>query len=980
MQEKVYEYFLGKNSADILICQDDKSARECADAASLTGLKTFVLPDFRARFGDDLRSFNEELVDISKILSDYYKCSDKKLIVSPYSTLLNPLPSSLQLKSITINFGDKIDINALRDELLFSGYEIVDIAESRGEFSIRGDVIDIFSLNYDEPVRILLFDDEVESIRNYDISTQISSKAELESIEVVPFLAKLSKNEYEKANEKLQDINTNAIVSDLNSLGFWAIDGFENYLEKFHCVLAQDVKEIDDERDLSIFKKFSVIPQAKEFKPLLASPTSDFFEINKHKDITVLARNESLFSALNVDNENVKLLISPLVVNLTSPTKVIISLNKFIKKTRAKKASLVVDELKVNDYVVHEEYGIGKFLGLEKITVLGATKEFVVIAYQNDDRLLLPVENLNLIDRYIAVNGSIAVLDRLGKASFTKIKEKVREKLFLIASKIIAMAAQRELVQGIVIQKDDAQYLKFLSQAGFEYTTDQLTAVGEISDELKSGRVMDRLLSGDVGFGKTEVAMNAIFKCVLSGFVALFFVPTTLLSSQHFKSLKERLTEFDIKVFRLDRFSSARQKAEVTKALSDGEPCVCVGTHALLNLKAKNVGLIVVDEEHKFGVKQKEKLKEISSNSHVLSMSATPIPRSLNMALSKIKTYSVLKTPPSERLDVRTSVKEWDEKIIKEAIMREMRRGGQVFYIHNHIADIELCAKNLRKILPNLRILILHSKIDAKITEEEILKFENGEYDVMVCTSIVESGIHLPNANTMIVENANKFGIADLHQLRGRVGRSNKQGFCYFLVEDKNELTPEALKRLVALESNSALGSGSVLAYHDLEIRGGGNIIGEAQSGHIEAIGYSLYLKMLEDEINSLLNQQSAKLNKIDLKLSVNAFLNPEFILEDRLRLELYRRLSKAVSVGEVYDISGEIEDRFGKLDSYTKQFLDIIIIKILALKHGFKAVSNAEQNIVLTSQKDEKIRLKSRSKDDDDVIGEIIGYLRSLK
>ncbi|CAD7287262.1 DEAD/DEAH box helicase [Campylobacter suis] len=980
MQEKVYEYFLGKNSTDILICQDDKSARECADAASLAGLKTFVLPDFRARFGDDLRSFNEELVDISKILSDYYKCNDKKLIVSPYSTLLNPLPSSLQLKSITINFGDKIDINALCDELLFSGYEIVDIAESRGEFSVRGEVIDIFSLNHDEPVRILLFDDEVESIRNYDISTQISSKAELESIEVVPFLAKLSKNEYEKANEKLQDINTNAIVSDLNSLGFWAIDGFENYLEKFHCVLAQEIKEIDDERDLSVFKNFSVLPQAKEFKPLLASPTSDFFEINKHKDITVLARNESLFSALNVGNENVKLLISPLVVNLTSPTKVIISLNKFSKKTRAKKASLVVDELKVNDYVVHEEYGIGKFLGLEKITVLGATKEFVVIAYQNDDRLLLPVENLNLIDRYIAVNGSIAVLDRLGKASFAKIKEKVREKLFLIASKIIAMAAQRELVQGLVIQKDDAQYLKFLSRAGFEYTTDQLTAVGEISDELKSGRVMDRLLSGDVGFGKTEVAMNAIFKCVLSGFVALFFVPTTLLSSQHFKSLKERLAEFDIKVFRLDRFSSAKQKAEVTKALSDGEPCVCVGTHALLSQKAKNVGLIVVDEEHKFGVKQKEKLKEISSNSHVLSMSATPIPRSLNMALSKIKTYSVLKTPPSERLDVRTSVKEWDEKIIKEAIMREMRCGGQVFYIHNHIADIELCAKNLRKILPNLRILILHSKIDAKITEEEILKFENGEYDVMVCTSIVESGIHLPNANTMIVENANKFGIADLHQLRGRVGRSNKQGFCYFLVEDKNELTPEALKRLVALESNSALGSGSVLAYHDLEIRGGGNIIGEAQSGHIEAIGYSLYLKMLEDEINSLLNQQSVKLNKIDLKLSVNAFLNPEFIREDRLRLELYRRLSKAVNVNEVYDISGEIEDRFGKLDSYTKQFLDIIIIKILALKHGFKAISNAEQNIVLTNQKDEKIRLKSRSKDDDDVIGEIISHLRSLK
>lgn len=980
LQAKIYEYFSGKFDCEILICNDDKDAKECADAASFTGLKVFVLPDFRAKNGDDLRSFNEELIDISKILSEYFKCKDKKIIVSPYQTLLNPLPTSSQLSSININFADRIDILELSDELIRSGYEAVDLAQNRGEFSIRGDVIDIFSLNDDEPVRILLFDNEVESIRHYDIQTQISFKTELESIEIVPFLARLSKSEYEKINKKIQNIQTNAIISNLNSLGFWVIDGFENYLEKFKCALATNLIIDDDEHDLSIFKKIKIVPEAMKFKDLNVSANEAFFELNQNKKITVLARNETMFRALGLKYDNVTFVVSPLVLNLTSNDEVIISLNKFQKRAKHKKASLIVDELKVNDYVVHEEYGIGKFLGLEKIKVLGATKEFVVIAYQNDDRLLLPVENLNLIDRYIAANGSIAVLDRLGKASFAKIKQKVRQKLFLIASKIIAMAAQRELVEGVVIKKDDECYLNFLNTAGFEYTPDQLNAVNEISDELSSGRVMDRLLSGDVGFGKTEVAMNAIFKCVLCGFVALFFVPTTLLSSQHFKSLKERLSGFGIKIFRLDRFVSPKQKAEVLKALSSGEPCVCVGTHALLGQKVNNVGLIVIDEEHKFGVKQKEKLKEISSNSHVLSMSATPIPRSLNMALSKIKTYCVLKTPPSERLDVRTNVREWDEKIVKEAIMREIRRGGQVFYIHNHIADIELCAKNLRKILPNLRILILHSKIDAKTTEDEILKFENGDYDVMVCTSIVESGIHLPNANTIIVENANKFGIADLHQLRGRVGRSNKQGFCYFLIENKEQLSKEALKRLVALESNSSLGSGSVLAYHDLEIRGGGNIIGEAQSGHIEAIGYSLYLKMLEDEINSLLNKQSVKLNKIDLKLSVNAFLNPDFIHEDRLRLELYRRLSKATDVSDVYDISMEMEDRFGRLDGYTKQFLDIIIIKILALKHGFKSVSNSEQNIMLTRENDEKVRLKSPSKDDDDIIAEITSYLRSLK
>ena len=491
---------------------------------------------------------------------------------------------------------------------------------------------------------------------------------------------------------------------------------------------------------------------------------------------------------------------------------------------------------------------------------------------------------------------------------------------------------------------------------------------------------MDRLLSGDVGFGKTEVAMNAIFTCIKSGFSAFFFVPTTLLSSQHYKTLSQRFSKFGIKVFRLDRFSSAKEKSSLQKVLKENEPIVCVGTHALLSVKAENLGLIVVDEEHKFGVKQKEQLKEISQHSHILSMSATPIPRSLNMALSKIKTYSILATPPSSRLDVRTSVREWDEKVVKEAIMRELRRGGQTFYIHNHIADIEQTANELRKILPKLRILILHSKINAKVAEDEMMKFERGEYDLLLCTSIVESGIHLPNANTIIVENANKFGMADLHQLRGRVGRSDKQAYCYFLVEDKDAISKDALKRLVALEGNSFLGAGSVLAYHDLEIRGGGNIIGDAQSGHIEAIGYSLYLKMLEDEINKLLNQDSAKLDKIDLKLSVSAFLNQEFIREDRLRLEIYRRLSKCKEVAEVYEIQSELEDRFGKIDTYTKQFLDLIIIKILALKAGIKTISNSEQNILITKNDDEKIRLKSRSKDDDDVLAEILVYLRKDK
>ena len=980
MQAKVYEYLL-THAPQILICEDDKEAAICADAASFAGFSAFKLPDFRAKKGDDLRSFNEELFEISSVLSKYYKFDGKKIIISPFSTLLNPLPTQKNLESSTIKLKDSLNLSEFADLLIRFGYECVDIVESVGEFSIRGEVIDIYGVNMDDPIRILLFGDEVESIRNYNTATQISNKNELSEAEIVPFIANLSKDEFEKVSQKIDDMQSDALVSDLNSLGFWAIDSFSDYLKDFDSKLVKKIDfEIYDAPEEK-FKGIEILPEPKVYKDLEVTLNFDFFELNKSKSITVLSRNEGLFKGYELDGfANVKLEISPLVVNLTSNDKIVVSLNKFEKKRRVKRSSLVVDELKVNDYVVHEDYGIGRFLGLEKIKVLGATKEFVVIAYQNDDKLLLPVEHLNLIDRYIAQNGSMAVLDRLGKANFAKIKEKVREKLFAIASKIVAMAAKRELIAGKILQKEDISYLNFVQDAGFSYTNDQQKAVNDIKDELKSGKVMDRLLSGDVGFGKTEVAMNAIFTCIKSGFSAFFFVPTTLLSSQHYKTLSQRFSKFGIKVFRLDRFSSAKEKSSLQKALKENEPIVCVGTHALLGVKAENLGLIVVDEEHKFGVKQKEQLKEISQHSHILSMSATPIPRSLNMALSKIKTYSILATPPSSRLDVRTSVREWDEKVVKEAIMRELRRGGQTFYIHNHIADIEQTANELRKILPKLRILILHSKINAKVAEDEMMKFERGEYDLLLCTSIVESGIHLPNANTIIVENANKFGMADLHQLRGRVGRSDKQAYCYFLVEDKDAISKDALKRLVALEGNSFLGAGSVLAYHDLEIRGGGNIIGEAQSGHIEAIGYSLYLKMLEDEINKLLNQDSAKLDKIDLKLSVSAFLNQEFIREDRLRLEIYRRLSKCKEVAEVYEIQSELEDRFGKIDTFTKQFLDLIIIKILALKAGIKTISNSEQNILITKNDDEKIRLKSRSKDDDDVLAEILVYLRKDK
>ncbi|MDR0761736.1 MAG: transcription-repair coupling factor [Campylobacteraceae bacterium] len=987
MQAAVFEYLKQKSDVEIIICKDDKDAFAVSNAAMFAGRKAFVLPDFRASFGDDLRSYRSELFELINILGEYYKeSSEKKILVSPLRTLLHPLPKSHLFETAVIEFADTIKLDEFKEKLLRWGYSFVDIVEERGEVSFRGDIADIYPTNFENAVRICFFDNQVESIRYFSPQSQKSQKEELQSIAITPALFSLDSSSYEKMSEDVKKLSSNSISQDVESLGFWTLgENAENYLSEKKSVYAYKMDgELEEasqfyNTDLKFLKSIPVIPEPSVFKDLQISAIKPFLEFHKEQKIKILARSEALIKQADIEiGGNVEFIQSPLIVNLISEKEIIISLNHPSQKKRKKHPSILLDELKIGDYVVHENYGIGIFRGLQNTTVLGAKRDFIFIEYQDEDKLLLPVENLNLIDRYIADSGSAAVVDRLGKGSFLKLKEKTRAKLFEIAKEIINIAAKRELVEGFKMDVLNVPADEFWESAGFIYTADQKRSVDEILQDFSSGKVMDRLLSGDVGFGKTEVAMNAILCAAKNGFQSLFIVPTTLLSLQHFKSVSKRFESFGIKTAKLDRFSSPKEKSLVLKELKDGTIDVCIGTHALLGVNCKNLALLIIDEEHKFGVKQKEKLKNLRENIHILSMSATPIPRSLNMALSSIKQYSQILTPPSDREDVRTFVKEYDEKIVREAILRELRRGGQVFYIHNRIATINAKAKELKSIIPNIRILVLHSEISDSISEDEILKFENREYDILLSTSIVESGIHLPNANTIIIESANRFGIADLHQLRGRVGRAHNQGFCYFLVDNKEELNEGSRKRLLALESNSFLGSGSVLAYHDLQIRGGGNLIGEAQSGHIKHIGYSLYLRMLEDAINELMNKTPLKRQDIDIKLSVSAYLSESCISEDRLRLELYRRLSKCESVNEVYVIEEEIEDRFGRLDEPSKQFLSLIIIKILASDLGFKSIVNYKDNITVTDKNDKRIYLKSASFDDDDIISSILGFLRT--
>ena len=986
-QSKLYEY-LKKNSPELIIVKDHKEAQASADLLKFMEKDVLVFPDLRAISGDDLRSFKSELFELFSALNIYTTAKKKPLVISPIKTLSHALPIASLSNQMSLEFGDTIALQDFKNKMLFWGYTFVDIVEEKGEISFRGDIIDIFPISASKPYRISLFDDEIEEIRAFELETQKSIKEEIEKIEIIPAYFGLDEQQYDSLKDACENSSSDSFVKDISSLGLWHLEGLSEAFMKdkdaiFLSDLSLELEEIyafDEKAVVEDYFDLKIIPDAKEFKEFSLIDIKRSLEVHHNKDITIIASNEAQIKQHDIhDTKGMKVVYTNVIVNLIGDKELIFSLNKEIKKKRRKKSSIILDELKPGDYIVHEDYGLGIFSKIEQATILGGVKDFVAISYQGDERVLLPVENLESIDRYIS-SGSLPALDKLGKGSFAKLKDKVKKKLFEIASEIINLAASRALIKAPKLASDAKKIKEFQDAAGFEYTEDQARSIREIIADIKEEKVMDRLLSGDVGFGKTEVAMNAMYAAYLGGYQSALIVPTTLLSSQHYKSLKERFEPYDIKIAKLDRFVSTKDKTQVLKALKSGELDIVVGTHALFAAEFAKAGLVIIDEEHKFGVKQKEKLKTLYERVHLLSMSATPIPRSLNQAMSSIKQMSTLMTPPSERQGVRTFVKEYDESLIKEVILRELRRGGQLFYVFNSIDTMPIKKRELLAILPNLRILMLHSKISAAETEKELMKFHNREYDLLLATSIIESGIHMPSVNTMLIDGADRFGIADLHQLRGRVGRGHIEGYAYFIVNDKENLTDESKKRLVALESNSFLGAGAVLAYHDLEIRGGGNLVGDAQSGHIKNIGYSLYLRMLEDAIKELSNQQEVERKKVDIKLTISAYISDEVVKEERLRLELYRRLSHCEEVTEVYEIEEEAIDRFGRLDINTKQFFELIVIKLLSIEKSITLIGNYGQNISITYSNGSTETIKSPSKDDDDVIKEVLTYLRNAK
>ncbi|GAA9571017.1 transcription-repair coupling factor [Helicobacter pylori] len=975
----------------ILACKDFKESELAKEVISYfkPNIKAVLFPEFRAKKNDDLRSFFEEFLQLLGGLREFYQALENKqevIIIAPISALLHPLPKKELLESFKITLLEKYNLKDLKDKLFYYGYEILDLVEVEGEASFRGDIVDIYIPN-SRAYRLSFFDTECESIKEFDPTTQMSLKEDLLEIEIPPTLFSLDESSYKDLKTKVEQSPFNSFSKDLTSFGLWFLgEKAQDLLSVYKSVISpralEEIQELAslNELDCERFKFLKVLENAQGYEDLEihAHALEGFIALHSHHKITLLAPNKTILDNVlgAIEKSSMECVIAPFVLNFKTPDGIFISLNSFERKKKRQKSKLALNELNPGEWVVHDDYGVGVFSQLVQHSVLGSKRDFLEIAYLGEDKLLLPVENLHLIARYVAQSDSVPAKDRLGKGSFLKLKAKVRTKLLEIASKIIELAAERNLILGKKMDTHLAELEVFKSHAGFEYTSDQEKAIAEISKDLSSKRVMDRLLSGDVGFGKTEVAMHAIFCAFLNGFQSALVVPTTLLAHQHFETLRARFENFGVKVARLDRYASEKNK--LLKAVELGLVDALIGTHAILGAKFKNLGLVVVDEEHKFGVKQKEALKELSKSVHFLSMSATPIPRTLNMALSQIKGISSLKTPPTDRKPSRTFLKEKNDELLKEIIYRELRRNGQIFYIHNHIASISKVKTKLEELIPKLKIAILHSQINANESEEIMLEFAKGNYQVLLCTSIVESGIHLPNANTIIIDNAQNFGLADLHQLRGRVGRGKKEGFCYFLIEDQKSLNEQALKRLLALEKNSYLGSGESVAYHDLEIRGGGNLLGQDQSGHIKNIGYALYTRMLEDAIYELSGGKKRLEKSVEIQLGVSAFLNPELIASDSLRLDLYRRLSLCENTDEVGQIHEEIEDRFGKIDDLSAQFLQIITLKILANQLGIIKLSNFNQNITLTYSDEKKESLKAPSKDDNDILETLLKHLRA--
>nr|WP_208864188.1 transcription-repair coupling factor [Gaetbulibacter sp. S0825] len=905
----------------------------------------------------------------------------------------------LERNTLKISKDDNLSIDFVNEVLFEYKFKRVDFVTEPGEFSVRGGIVDVFSFSHDEPYRIEFFGDEVDSIRTFDVETQLSTE-QVRKINIIPNVA--NKFLEESRQSFLKYIAQKTVIFTKNTdLLFTRIDDFYSKAVEAFNNLSSDIKHAEPEAlfcSSTLLKKqlldFTLVEFGSVAVMLSRVETSQTIEFNISPQPSFNKQFDLLIDNLNTNHNkgytnyiscvseqqakrfhdifddveqdvNYKTFVLSLHQGFIDHDNKIICYtdhqiferyHKFhLKNGYAKKQAITLKELTnldVGDYVTHIDHGIGRFGGLQKIDVEGKKQEAIKLVYGERDVLYLSIHSLHKITKFNGKDGKPPKIYKLGSKAWKTLKQKTKSRVKEIAFNLIKLYAKRKLEKGYQYLPDS--YMQHELEASFVYedTPDQITATADIKADMESEQPMDRLVCGDVGFGKTEVAIRAAFKAVDNGKQVAILVPTTILAYQHYRTLTERLKDFPVTVDYLNRFRTAKQKRETLEGLENGRVDIIIGTHQLVNknVKFKDLGLLIVDEEQKFGVAVKEKLKTIKENVDVLTLTATPIPRTLQFSLMAARDLSVITTPPPNRYPIESHVIRFNEETIRDAVSYEIQRGGQIFFIHNRIENIKEVAGMIQRLVPDAKIGIGHGRMEGKKLEQLMLAFMNGEFDVLVSTTIVESGLDVPNANTIFINNANNFGLSDLHQMRGRVGRSNKKAFCYFITPEYSAMTNDARKRITALEQHTELGSGFNIAMKDLEIRGAGDLLGGEQSGFINEIGFDTYQKILneaieelkENEFKDLYNDEGKEktyIKDITIDTDFELLFPDDYVNNIAERLNLYTELNELKTEEELEAFEARLVDRFGELPIQVVDLLNSVRIKWIAAKLGFEKI-----------------------------------------
>ncbi|VAX28348.1 Transcription-repair coupling factor [hydrothermal vent metagenome] len=900
-------------------------------------------------------------------LKNILKLKRGRLFIGSMDAFLSPTwrPEDLSLSILKLGKGMTISREGLAERLQSIGYRQVPLVSEKGEFSERGWVFDLYPSNMDRPVRLEFFGDELDEIKTFEIDTQ-RSDSQLNEAEVLPAIEKEGSplissfdgetfyyftetvrgqvSTFDTSPEKCQMLRPAPSFITLHSLPM------EGETEASTSTIA-GLGLLHSERT-DIYGLAEVLKRLEERVVFVLSSESQAKRINEVlRDGGVVAPLVSMDDiggysgkySITVGGLSGGLHISGLIILTEKEIFGRRPLLKPHKASRVKKLLETIEDLKAGDYVVHREHGMGRFAGLEPLHASAYKGEAMVIEYADSARLYLPLQNIGLIQKYRAAEGVIPNLDRLGGSRWKKKKAKARKKVRELAGKLISIYAQREVVEGYSFSPDTELHREFEAFFPFEETADQIRAWEEIKRDMESPRPMDRLLCGDVGYGKTEMAMRAAFKAVYDGKQVAVLVPTTILCEQHFRNFQARFSAFPLKIDFLSRFKSASETKKTLSALSRGDVDIIIGTHGLLSKKVKfyDPGLLIIDEEHRFGVTHKERIKELKKGVDCLSMSATPIPRTLEMSLSGIREMSMIETPPEERLAIKSMITTFNDAVIRKAVLSELDRGGQVFFVHNRVKDIYGMGDHLLRLVPQARLAIAHGQMAGRELEDVMLRFMDGGIDILLATAIIGSGIDIPSANTIIINRADRMGLADLYQLKGRVGRGSQRAYAYFLLPPPDRLTEDARRRIAAIEELSYLGAGLRLAMKDLEIRGAGNLLGADQSGHIHAVGFEMYMEMLQQEVAALKGIPVEEDFEPTIDLGMSAYIPEEYIRDMSIRLSMYRRLSICHSDEEANTLAEEMTDRFGVLPEAVVALIDLLKLKILASGLGIVSVSS---------------------------------------